>query len=143
MMIGMQTIVRLSFILVSSDLRSPWPTLREKLKADHLFPVHHFPPVSRLSLAVYVFPRFAVVPNHSHKAFIPYSGIFGPDSASLPHLVLHASALELKKNSVKLNRSFPSSLGLKFHEEKENFTGEDDVLEFDYCILCTGGQLAE
>ncbi|KAL7410689.1 hypothetical protein BDY24DRAFT_399018 [Mrakia frigida] len=92
---------------------------------------------------LYVFPRFAVVPNHSHKAFIPYSGIFGPDSASLPHLVLHASALELKKNSVKLNRSFPSSLGLKFHEEKENFTGEDDVLEFDYCILCTGGQLAE
>lgn len=34
---------------------------------------------------LYVFPRFSVLPGHEHKAFIPYSSIFGAAPKRRPH----------------------------------------------------------
>ncbi|ODN82690.1 hypothetical protein L202_00982 [Cryptococcus amylolentus CBS 6039] len=42
---------------------------------------------------LFAFPRFAIIPTHEHKAFIPYSGVFATDpkiSSPSLHSVIRA-----------------------------------------------------
>ncbi|KAJ9107735.1 hypothetical protein QFC21_001196 [Naganishia friedmannii] len=57
---------------------------------------------------LYAFPRMAVIKNLEHKAFIPYTTIFNPESQtpkqaedSKRHLMIHGCVKEIGKNSLK------------------------------------------
>ncbi|KAL5480617.1 hypothetical protein ACEPAI_1888 [Sanghuangporus weigelae] len=63
---------------------------------------------------VYAFARFAVLPGHEHKCFIPYKGVLQPIKASDPapppsprHLILHAKVIGLTPHEVTIDRTFP------------------------------------
>ncbi|KZS95167.1 hypothetical protein SISNIDRAFT_439211 [Sistotremastrum niveocremeum HHB9708] len=76
---------------------------------------------------LYVLPRYAVLPGHEHKAFIPYTGLF-PSSSR--HLVLHAHVTSISSTHISLSRSFPQ------------YTLSDSI-EYDYCIYALGSKLPE
>ncbi|KAF9484578.1 FAD/NAD(P)-binding domain-containing protein [Pholiota conissans] len=78
---------------------------------------------------VYVMPRFAVLPGHEYKAFIPYTHVFREDSPKPEHIFLHAEVLSLRPNSLTLSRTFPE-LGIPTH-----------TLAFDYAIYALGSHL--
>ncbi|KAI0073966.1 FAD/NAD(P)-binding domain-containing protein [Panus rudis PR-1116 ss-1] len=98
---------------------------------------------------LYSLPRFAVIPGHEHKAFIPYTHLFVPpkedagkqenqeetsdaQSATSPdlsrHLILHAQVTSLQPNSLTLSRSFPEY-------------GIDHTLHFDFMVYALGSHL--
>jgi len=91
---------------------------------------------------VYSLPRFAVLPGHEHKAFIPYDPVFdksqllsAPSPASSTsslaghnNIRLHANITEMGPDHVHLNRSFPEH-------------GLDTKLNFDYAIYALGAHL--
>lgn len=87
---------------------------------------------------LYVLPRFAVLPGHEHKAFIPYTNVFSdpradPDvvPASKDHVFLHASVTSLSEKSLTLDRAFP-----------EYGVPEDTkTLHFDYLVYALGSRL--
>ncbi|KAG8865304.1 hypothetical protein FRB96_000194 [Tulasnella sp. 330] len=74
---------------------------------------------------LFAFPRFAVVPKHEHKAFIPYSGLFAKVPAPHPNAVVRAKVLDVQPSYVKLDRSW------------EGMT----ELPFEYLIFATGTKL--
>ncbi|KAH7910088.1 hypothetical protein BJ138DRAFT_1009593 [Hygrophoropsis aurantiaca] len=84
---------------------------------------------------IYNLPRYAVLPGHEHKAFIPYDNLF--HSTSHPndplnneqHLRLHATITSLNPQSIGLSRSFPE------HGITES------SLPFDYAIYALGSHL--
>ncbi|KAJ3551272.1 hypothetical protein NM688_g4798 [Phlebia brevispora] len=85
---------------------------------------------------LYVLPRYAILPQHAHKAFIPYTKIFRGPSApgeeapiSRRILLLQAQVTSIASNSVTLSRSFPE-LGI-----------DTPVLNFDYAIYALGSYL--
>ncbi|OCB90569.1 FAD/NAD-binding domain-containing protein [Sanghuangporus baumii] len=84
---------------------------------------------------LYVFPRFAVLPGHEHKAFVPYKRIFNPPSASSadlpppPHVVLHAKLIGFSQHDVTIDRTFPE---LGFHSP---------VIPFRYAVYALGNRL--
>ncbi|KAJ3565920.1 hypothetical protein NP233_g7332 [Leucocoprinus birnbaumii] len=78
---------------------------------------------------VYVMPRFAVLPDHEYKAFIPFSRVFLKDPETIPHLHLQAHIISLTQNTVTLNKSFPEH---GFHST---------TINFDYAIYALGSHL--
>lgn len=88
---------------------------------------------------LYVLPRFAILPQHAQKAFIPYTNVFrapsAPDGEEVPklerHVLVHAQVTCLSEHSVTLSRSLPE-LGLE---------GDTPVLNFDYAVYALGSHL--
>ncbi|OSC99602.1 FAD/NAD(P)-binding domain-containing protein [Trametes coccinea BRFM310] len=92
---------------------------------------------------LYVLPRYAVLPGHEHKAFIPYDNVFLPPalpaaSSSDPpqppkdlsrHVRLHASVLSLREHELTLDKSFPEH-GIP-----------DQTLRFEYLVYALGSHL--
>ncbi|KAL8293564.1 hypothetical protein RQP46_000265 [Phenoliferia psychrophenolica] len=86
---------------------------------------------------LYLFPRHGVVPDHAHKAFIPYNNLFGSVAApptktaaaaspvvevipdARQSLVVHASVVKIGEGFIEIDRD------LAAHEE----TADDDALE--------------
>ncbi|KAI9060789.1 iron uptake cluster protein [Trametes sanguinea] len=92
---------------------------------------------------LYVLPRYAVLPGHEHKAFIPYDNVFLPpavpaaSSSDAPeppkdlsrHIRLHASVLSLREHELTLDKSFPEH-GIP-----------DQTLRFEYLVYALGSHL--
>ncbi|KAJ9144646.1 Oxidoreductase [Pleurostoma richardsiae] len=74
---------------------------------------------------LFAFPRFAIVPDHEHKAFIPYSTAFASAANPSLHSVVRAKAVELQPRHVVLDRDWQGS--------KE--------IPFDYLVVATGTRL--
>jgi apoptosis-inducing factor 2 len=83
-------------------------------------------PTSRNTCADTTKPRFAIVPNHEHKAFIPYTGVFAGTPDPSRHAVVKARAIALKPKILTLDREWQGS--------KE--------LPFDYLVAATGTKLS-
>lgn len=69
-------------------------------------------------------PRFAVLPGHEHKAFIPYTGLF-PKTSN--HAVIQARALSLQPHHIQLDREWQGST----------------QIPFEYLVAATGTRLVE
>ncbi|KZT69492.1 iron uptake cluster protein [Daedalea quercina L-15889] len=82
---------------------------------------------------LYALPRFAVVPGHEHKAFIPYQPMFNfHDMTPLAEtIILHAHVTSLTPHSLTLSRAFPEH-GIDEPGRK---------LEFDYAVYALGSHL--
>ncbi|KAI0656066.1 FAD/NAD-P-binding domain-containing protein [Cubamyces menziesii] len=91
---------------------------------------------------LYVLPRYAVLPGHEHKAFIPYNNVFlppvlanAPSEPSPPpkdisrHVMLHANVLSLREHELTLDKSFPEH-GVS-----------DRILRFEYLVYAAGSHL--
>jgi pyruvate/2-oxoglutarate dehydrogenase complex dihydrolipoamide dehydrogenase (E3) component len=70
-------------------------------------------------------PRFAIVPSHEHKAFIPYTSLFSASPNPSLHSVVRACVLEVHPSRVVLDRPFSGSTSL----------------EYDYLAIATGTRL--
>ncbi|KAK3989741.1 apoptosis-inducing factor A [Cladorrhinum sp. PSN332] len=77
---------------------------------------------------LFAFPRFAILPSHEHKAFIPYTSLFPPSS---PHKVIRARAVSLQPNFLTLDRPWLDS----------SSSSPSTSLPFDYLIAATGTTL--
>ncbi|KXX79699.1 Apoptosis-inducing factor A [Madurella mycetomatis] len=76
---------------------------------------------------LFAFPRFAITPNHEHKAFIPFSSVFNNPAEKTPrHQVARARAISLQPNSVTLDREWQGSR----------------TIPFDFLVVATGTRLA-
>ncbi len=88
---------------------------------------------------LYAIPRFAVLPEHAHKAFIPYDNIFGGPSngqaaepaTSSRQILLHAHVTSLQSHSLTLSRAFP----------QYGIEGDVPRLHFDYLVYALGSHL--
>ncbi|KAI0631363.1 hypothetical protein C8Q77DRAFT_1272451 [Trametes polyzona] len=91
---------------------------------------------------LYVLPRYAVLPGHEHKAFIPYDNVFNlppapdaPTPSAAPEVdpaqrvLLHASVVKLGEHELTLDRAFPEH-GIP-----------DGVLHFEYLVYALGSHL--
>ncbi|KAI0086027.1 hypothetical protein BDY19DRAFT_895578 [Irpex rosettiformis] len=83
---------------------------------------------------LYVLPRMATLPQHAHKAFIPYTNILTNDESSPRHLFLNAQITSLSEHSLTLSKSFPE-YGIVGAE------GEPATLHFDYAVYALGSHL--
>ena len=91
---------------------------------------------------LYVLPRYAVLPKHAAKAFIPYTNVFrGPGAPTSDlngdtenrEVLLYAQVTALGPHSVTLSMSTPCP-------ELELY-GDHEVLEFDYAVYALGSDL--
>ena len=98
---------------------------------------------------LYVLPRYAVLPGHEHKAFIPYKNIFHPlpppalDTPSAspappssppptsPHVFLHAAVTSISHHSLVLDKAYP----------EHGVSELDRTLHFDFLIYALGSHL--
>ncbi|KAL7425019.1 hypothetical protein Q5752_000706 [Cryptotrichosporon argae] len=82
---------------------------------------------------LFAFPRFAVVPTHEHKAFIPYTGVFAQPTIADPsaHAVVRAKVLAVHAHSLTLDRTWADPATGALSAE----------LAFDYLALATGTRL--
>ncbi|KZT01697.1 iron uptake cluster protein [Laetiporus sulphureus 93-53] len=85
---------------------------------------------------LYVLPRYAILPEHAHKAFIPYNTMFhlpgeSPASNSTNAVVLHAQVTSLTPHTVSLSRAFP----------EHGITEPSRTLHFDYVVYALGSHL--
>ncbi|RXW15659.1 hypothetical protein EST38_g10199 [Candolleomyces aberdarensis] len=79
---------------------------------------------------VYVMPRFAVLPGHEYKAFIPYTNVFHEDEKQKPtHMVLKTQVIGLRPHYVTISEPHPE-LGIPTTE-----------IAFDYAIYALGAHL--
>lgn len=76
-------------------------------------------------LIVIIKPRFAVIPGHEEKAFIPYSGMFKDIANSSDHAVVAARVTSVQADSVDIDRSFEGQ----------------QRIPFDYLVIATGTRL--
>ena len=76
-------------------------------------------------LTAIIKPRFAVIPGHEEKAFIPYSGMFKDIANSSNHAVVAARVTSVQADSVDIDRSFE---------------GQQHI-PFDYLVIATGTRL--
>ncbi|TXT04936.1 hypothetical protein VHUM_04019 [Vanrija humicola] len=76
---------------------------------------------------LFAFPRFAVTPSHEHKAFIPYTGVFGQDANvnKAAHEVVQARVVALTPGRAELDREWEG----RSH------------IPFDYVVVATGTRL--
>lgn len=98
---------------------------------------------------LYVFPRYAILPGHEHKAFIPYDNVFLPPrsfnasgassqasgSSERPSqdraVLLHATVTSISPYSLTLDKAFP----------EYGVTESDRTLHFDYLVYALGSHL--
>ncbi|KAJ3497804.1 hypothetical protein NLJ89_g10300 [Agrocybe chaxingu] len=79
---------------------------------------------------VYVMPRFAVLPGHEYKAFIPYTKVFLVDPPKPEQNIhLQATVTSIRPTHITLSRAFPE---LGFPTE---------TIPFDYAIYALGAHL--
>lgn len=71
-------------------------------------------------------PRFAILPDYEHKAFIPYSGVFAGSPNRASHAVVQAKVVSLQPKTLELDREWQGSR----------------QLGFDYLVAATGTRLA-
>ncbi|KAF5003074.1 hypothetical protein FDECE_10355 [Fusarium decemcellulare] len=74
---------------------------------------------------LFAFPRFAIVPNHEHKAFIPYTGAFSSLPNASQHSIIKAKVLSLYQDHLILDRPWQGST----------------EVPFDYAVVATGTRL--
>ncbi|KAG8671962.1 hypothetical protein FPOAC1_005221 [Fusarium poae] len=74
---------------------------------------------------LFAFPRFAIVPDYEHKAFIPYTGFFSSLPNSANHAIVNARVVSLQKNQITLDRPWQGST----------------EIPFDYAVIATGTRL--
>ncbi|KXT02637.1 hypothetical protein AC578_1162 [Pseudocercospora eumusae] len=72
---------------------------------------------------IFTFPRFAILPGHEQKAFVPYTGVF---QGSSRHKVIAARANQVHPNHVEIDDTWEGS----------------NKVPFDYLVLATGTRLA-
>ncbi|KAF8990972.1 hypothetical protein BDQ17DRAFT_1371248 [Cyathus striatus] len=77
---------------------------------------------------VFVIPRFAVLPGHEHKAFIPYTNVFRVDSPTSPHIFLNAQVTSIRPTHITLSKAFPEH-------------GISTTLSFDYAVYALGSHM--
>ncbi|POS81009.1 oxidoreductase [Diaporthe helianthi] len=75
---------------------------------------------------LFAFPRFAILPDYEHKAFIPYSGLFTASPNKDLHAFVQAKVISLKSKELTLDREWQGSR----------------QLSFDYLVAATGTRLA-
>lgn len=78
---------------------------------------------------LYALPRFAVLPEHAYKAFIPYTHVLDAPQTTPRHLQLHAHVTALTTHSATLSHNFPEH-GI-----------DDNTLRFDYLVYALGSHL--
>ncbi|KAI6131118.1 hypothetical protein EDD16DRAFT_1469828 [Pisolithus croceorrhizus] len=85
---------------------------------------------------VYNFARYAVLPGHEHKAFIPYDYAFGNSiNTDTPHIRIHGTVTSLHPNHITyIPHSFSSS-------SSSEPAPEPQTLHFDYLIYALGSHL--
>ncbi|KAL4739770.1 hypothetical protein BDV11DRAFT_169810 [Aspergillus similis] len=76
---------------------------------------------------LFAFPRFAIVPGHEHKAFIPYTSLFNSAPNPTDHAVIQARVLSVQPHHVKLDREWQGS----------------GKIPFEYLVVATGTRLSE
>ncbi|PYH40812.1 amid-like NADH oxidoreductase [Aspergillus saccharolyticus JOP 1030-1] len=76
---------------------------------------------------LFAFPRFAVLPGHEHKAFIPYTRLFVSSPNSTQHAVVQARVLSVQPQHINLDRAWQ---------------GQNQI-PFEYLVVATGTRLAE
>ncbi|KAF8839199.1 FAD/NAD(P)-binding domain-containing protein [Paxillus ammoniavirescens] len=95
---------------------------------------------------VYNLPRYAVLPGHEHKAFIPYDNLFNNPSFSSPslrgHTRIHATITTLHPHHItyiphQLTSTPDSPPPLQKAEDKD----QEQSLHFDYAIYALGSHL--
>ncbi|KAF0637436.1 hypothetical protein FPSE5266_05514 [Fusarium pseudograminearum] len=74
---------------------------------------------------LFAFPRFAIVPEYEHKAFIPYNGFFSTLPNSANHAIVNARVVSLQKNQITIDRPWQGST----------------EIPFDYAVVATGTRL--
>ncbi|KAH7169350.1 hypothetical protein DER46DRAFT_260006 [Fusarium sp. MPI-SDFR-AT-0072] len=74
---------------------------------------------------LFAFPRFAIVPDHEHKAFIPYTGFFSSLPNAPNHTIVRARAVSLQKNQLTIDRPWQGST----------------EIPFEYAVVTTGTRL--
>ncbi|ROW04893.1 hypothetical protein VMCG_04907 [Cytospora schulzeri] len=75
---------------------------------------------------LFAFPRFAILPNYEHMAFIPYSGVYTRSPTKDLHAIVQAKVVSLKAKELTLDREWQGS----------------NQLTFDYLVAATGTRLA-
>lgn len=75
---------------------------------------------------LFAFPRFAILPDYEHKAFIPYTGVFAESPNKTQHSFIQAKVSSLKPHEVVLDREWKGS----------------KQIPFDYLVAATGTRLA-
>ncbi|KAF5339311.1 hypothetical protein D9611_009916 [Ephemerocybe angulata] len=79
---------------------------------------------------VYVMPRFAVLPGHEYKAFIPNTNVFGEGDTRKPnHITLKTTVTSIQPTHITVSDAFPE-LGIHSKE-----------IAFDYAIYALGANL--
>ncbi|KIK99529.1 hypothetical protein PAXRUDRAFT_131941, partial [Paxillus rubicundulus Ve08.2h10] len=95
---------------------------------------------------VYNLPRYAVLPGHEHKAFIPYDNLFNNPSFSSPslpgHKRIHATITALHPHHItyiehQVTPTSDSPSPLQRAEDKN----QEQMLHFDYAIYALGSHL--
>ncbi|KAL4988173.1 hypothetical protein BDW68DRAFT_159572 [Aspergillus falconensis] len=76
---------------------------------------------------LFAFPRFAILPGHEHKAFIPYTSLFSSAPNPTNHSVIQARVLSVQPHHVKLDREWQGS----------------GQIPFEYLVVATGTRLSE
>ncbi|RAL15884.1 amid-like NADH oxidoreductase [Aspergillus homomorphus CBS 101889] len=76
---------------------------------------------------LFAFPRFAVLPGHEHKAFIPYTRLFSSSPNSTQHAVVQARVLSVQPQHINLDRAWQ---------------GQSQI-PYEYLVVATGTRLAE
>ncbi|WOO85719.1 Fe-regulated protein 8 [Vanrija pseudolonga] len=76
---------------------------------------------------LFAFPRFAIVPTHEHKAFVPFTGVFNQDTIPNKdqHKVVQARVVALEPGRAVLDREWEGSR----------------EIPFDYVVVATGTRL--
>ncbi|GAA5924966.1 hypothetical protein JCM1841_005381 [Sporobolomyces salmonicolor] len=72
---------------------------------------------------LFAYPRFAIIPSHEHKAFIPFTPML-----PAPHSILRGTALSLSSTTVTLDRPVDGSMS--------------NELAYDALVLATGTKLS-
>ncbi|KZT29986.1 FAD/NAD(P)-binding domain-containing protein [Neolentinus lepideus HHB14362 ss-1] len=88
---------------------------------------------------LYVFPRYAVLAGHEHKAFIPPTHVF-----SAPHTFTHALVTRLTPTSVSYARPHSPSPYSCTHPQHTIYScpaTKEETLDFDYCVYALGSRL--
>ncbi|CCC05340.1 putative Aif-homolog protein [Sordaria macrospora k-hell] len=96
---------------------------------------------------LFAFPRFAILPSHEHKAFIPYTSLFSSSPSPSSHLILPAKVLSVSTspNTLTLDRPVqypPSSVNTPISSSLNNAIGTTKQIPFDYLITATGTRLS-
>lgn len=71
-------------------------------------------------------PRFSILPDYEHKAFIPYTGVFAASPNKELHSIIQAKVISLQPKELTLDREWQGS----------------KQIPFEYLVAATGTRLA-